>query len=120
MNKTIQLKKIRIAKTPMQQFIGLMGQQKTNYALIFEFKKPTKTLASIHTMFMKFTIDILFLNQKKIIIEKTTLKPWTLNYTPKKPTKYIIETPTRTIKTKIGQKINWKKNQQTTKKNQKP
>lgn len=37
---------------------------------------------SIHTMFMRFPIDILFIDKLHIVMDKVTLEPWK-NYTPK-------------------------------------
>jgi uncharacterized membrane protein (UPF0127 family) len=37
---------------------------------------------SIHTMFMRFSIDILFIDKLHIVVDKVTLAPWK-NYTPK-------------------------------------
>jgi uncharacterized membrane protein (UPF0127 family) len=105
--KTIKLTNTKTAKTITEQFIGLMLKKNIDYTLIIELNKPSKTLASIHTLFMKQPIDIYFLNEKKQLTEKTTLKPWKLNYTPKQKTKYIIETQTGLINPKIKQKITW-------------
>jgi len=44
-------------------------------------------------LFVFFPIDVIFLNSKKKVVDKTTLNPWQLNYTPKIPSKYVIELP---------------------------
>ena len=48
--------------------------------------------SSIHMMFMNFPIDALFLDSEKRIVDiAENLQPWVLNFTPKKPAKFIIE-----------------------------
>lgn len=59
--------------------IGLMFAReidKPYYIPLPSFEK------NIHTMFMNFTIDILFIDNLGIVVDKVTLDPWK-NYTPK-------------------------------------
>ena len=59
--------------------IGLMFAKKIDiphYIPLPSFEK------NIHTMFMNFTIDILFIDSLGIVVDKSTLSPWK-NYTPK-------------------------------------
>ena len=60
--------------------------------------------SSIHTHFMRFEIDIYFLDENKVVIDKATLKPWKF-YKPKKPAKYILETKKRMLKIEIGDEL---------------
>ena len=85
------------ANTFFKRFKGLMLKKDINYALIFTNMKGS----SIHTHFMRFEIDVYFLDENKVIFDKITLKPWKF-YTPKKPAKYIIETKKDELKIKIG------------------
>lgn len=109
-NKQVIIQKTRLANTYFKRFKGLMFENKKNfdYALIFEFPRESKLGCSIHMLFMKFEIDVLFLNSKKIVVDKTTLKPWIINYTPKKPAKFVIEAPKGTFsKIKLSEKLRW-------------
>ena len=104
------IKKTKIANTSFLRFKGLMFEKKENfdYALIFELTRESKIGSSVHMMFVFFPIEIVFLNSQKIVIDKATLKPWKLNYTPKKSAKYFIELPLKKSKTiSLGDKINW-------------
>ncbi len=60
-----------IADTFLQRFLGFMFRKKPHYeAILF---KPCN---SIHTFFMKFLIDVLFLNENMEVIRKLDgLKP---------------------------------------------
>ncbi|WP_407392564.1 DUF192 domain-containing protein [Methanobrevibacter sp.] len=62
--------------------------------------------SSIHTHFMRFEIDVYFLDENKTIFEKTTLKPWKF-YRPKKQAKYILETKKNKLKLEIGDKLDF-------------
>ena len=103
------IQKTRKANTPWRRFKGLMFERKKNfdYALIFELHSETKIGASIHMMFVFFPIDIVYLDSGKKIVDKTTVKPWILNYTPKQASKYFIELPVGKVNVKIGDKLDW-------------
>ena len=98
------------ASSAWARFKGLMFEKKKkfDYGLIFELDSETKIGASIHMMFVFFPIDIIYLNSKKVVIDKKTVKPWILNYTPKQAAKYFIETPVGATKVKIWDKLDWK------------
>lgn len=89
--------KIIYADTFFKRFKGLMLKKDFNNALIFTNLKDS----SIHTCFMRFEIDVYFLDENKLIFEKTSLKPWKF-YKPKKQAKYILETKKNKLKLKIG------------------
>lgn len=108
--KKILIKKTKFANTYFKRFKGLMFEKKENfdYALIFEFPFESRIKTSLHMLFVFFEINVVFLNSKKEVVDKTTLKPWTINYTPKKPAKFVIEAPIKTFeKIKNKDKINW-------------
>ena len=104
------IKKTKLANTSFLRFKGLMFEKKENfdYALIFELTRESKISSSVHMMFVFFPIEIVFLNSQKIVVDKATLNPWKLNYTPKKPAKYFIELPVENgKKIKLGEKLKW-------------
>lgn len=79
-----------------------MFSKKANKALIFIFKKERRI--SLHSFFVFYPIDILFLDSKKKVVEiKENFLPFNI-YIPKKKSKFIIELPAGTIK-KSGTKI---------------
>ena len=88
---------IEYANTFYKRFKGLMLKKDIDYALIFTSLRDS----SIHTHFMRFEIDVYFLDENKTVFEKTSLKPWKF-YKPKKQAKYIIETKKDALKIKIG------------------
>ena len=95
-NKVIKIKIVN-ANTFFKRFKGLMGKKDIDFVMLF----TDLTDSSIHTLFMRFDIDVYFLDKNKIIYEKTTLKPWKF-YKPKNKAKYILETKKDELKLKIG------------------
>ena len=77
---------------------GLMFSRKIkDKSLVFHFNK--EKLNPIHMLFVFQTIDVLFLDkERKIIEKKESLRPWRF-YNPKERSRYIIELPENTIKT---------------------
>lgn len=92
--------KIINANSFFKRFKGLMLKKDIDFAMLFYNLKDS----SVHTHFMRFEIDVYFLDENKIVFEKTTLKPWKF-YRPKKQAKYILETKKDCLKLKIGDKL---------------
>ncbi|MBQ9026602.1 MAG: DUF192 domain-containing protein [Methanobrevibacter sp.] len=95
--------KIRYADSYFKRLLGLMFKKDIDYGLLFILKYGS----SIHTCFMRFTIDAYFLDENKVIIDKTTLKPWKF-YRPSKKARYILETKENFLNLKKGEKIEFK------------
>ena len=92
--------KIILADTFFKRFMGLMCKKDFEDGLLF----TNLTDSSIHTMFMRFEIDIYFLDKNKIIYDKVSLKPWRF-YKPKKQARYILETKKNKLKLEIGDSL---------------
>ncbi len=102
----------RLASGFWGNFRGLMFEREENfdYALVFELPLETRLGASVHMMFVFFPIDIVFLNAQKKVVDKATLRPWALNYTPRVPAKYFVEMPLGCArKINIGNSISWQR-----------
>ena len=94
--------KIIYANTFFKRFKGLMGKKDFNDCLLF----TNLTDSGIHTMFMRFEIDVYFIDENKIIYDRISLKPWKF-YRPKKQAKYILETKKGILKLKIGDHLDF-------------
>jgi uncharacterized membrane protein (UPF0127 family) len=79
-----------------------MGKKNFDYIMVF----TNLTDSSIHTMFMRFEIDIYFVDKNGVIFDKVTLRPWKF-YKPKKQAKYIIETEKNKLNLKIGDRLDF-------------
>lgn len=105
LNKTTHQKfniKIKYADNFLRRFKGLMGKKEINFAMLFS----NLTDSSIHTFFMRFDIDVYFLDENKTVFDKTTMKPWKI-YRPTKKAKYILETKKDELKIKIGDSLDF-------------
>ena len=100
-------KKAHIAQTPWKRVVGLLGRK----ALPEEGALVIKPCNSIHTFFMAFTIDVLFLDpQNKIVKAIKNMSPnrlspivWT--------SKMVIELPAGRIsqtRTQIGDRLEFR------------
>jgi len=109
--KKILIEKIKIAETPWGKLRGLMFETKENYdyGLVFDFGDEHQAMASIHMMFVFFPIDLVYLNNKKQVVDlKRKIAPFTPNYTPKKRARYLIEMPENSTKQiKLGDELDW-------------
>lgn len=105
--KTIIIK-TKIADNFLKRAIGLMFSFKKNfnYGLIFDLKRETVAGAGIHMFFVFYSINVLFLDKNKKIVDCKTLKPFT-TYQPTKKTRYVIELPTKYKNYKLNDYLEW-------------
>lgn len=68
-------KKVLIADTPFKRMKGLLGRNSFNQAEALIIKPCN----SIHTFFMRFPIDVIFVNRQNSIVKTIiNLRPWRL------------------------------------------
>lgn len=109
-NKII-ISKQKIANNFCSRALGLMfsSKNKFNFGLIFDLERETTVGSSLHMFFVFYSINVIFLNKDKEIVDiKENFKPFTL-YSTKEKCKYIIELPISITKKhyKLGDKISW-------------
>lgn len=80
---------MKIADTWFKQLKGLMLDNTPNAELKFVFKKPT--MASVHTLFMRYSIQVQWCNASGEVLEEKVLNPWVINYTPKQECWFFVE-----------------------------
>lgn len=95
-NELVNIKIIN-ANSFFKRFKGLMLKKDIDFAILFYDLKDSR----IHTHFMRFDIDVYFLDKNKVVFEKATLNPWK-SYKPKKQATYILETKKNELKIRIG------------------
>jgi uncharacterized membrane protein (UPF0127 family) len=80
---------------------------KKGQAMLFISPEESCLYTSIDMFFVFFSIDIIWLNSDKEIIDiRRNIKPFTPLVTPKKPAKYVIELPVNSSNfLKIGNKL---------------
>jgi len=101
-------REVKIADNFWRRFRGLMFKRKfrDGEALLFKFKRPGRH--SVHTFFVRFPIDLAYLDSGFKVIEiRTCLKPWRV-HTSRVDSSYLIELPAGTVVRsgiEIGHKI---------------
>jgi uncharacterized membrane protein (UPF0127 family) len=99
---------VDVADNFWKRLIGLSFSKKKNMF----FPLPFKDKWSLWMFAVKYPLKIIFIDNKKIVIDVKEAIPLSLNpktwktYKPKKPCKYILETP-YDFKIKIGDKLSW-------------
>ena len=91
-NSNAKIGEIQLANTFITRFRGLMMKEKCEYPLLFEIPQniKIKERSSIHSLFMRFELTLVFFDVDDVVYEIADLKPWRY-YVPKKPAKYIVE-----------------------------
>ena len=104
----IVVENLKIATGLFSRAIGLLGKRSINADFGIMFPK----CRSIHTHFMMFPIDIIFVDDKNCITELfRTLKPWKILLARNKKSCHIIEMAVGTIeksKLTIGSQLELK------------
>ncbi|MBI4399649.1 DUF192 domain-containing protein [Candidatus Micrarchaeota archaeon] len=95
-----------IANTPFKRSSGLMFRAKQEKPMLFIFDSPG--IYSIHSFFVFFTFDAVYINEKKEIVEIIkNIKPSSL-INPKNISLYLLEIPTslsEKLSLSIGDKL---------------
>lgn len=100
LNKTTGEKidiEITFADNFLKRLKGLMFKDNFDFGLVI----ITKIGSGVHTSFMKFPIDVYFLDENKRIYETASLNPWKF-YNPKRRATYILETKKGKLNLKKG------------------
>ncbi len=99
-------KNITMCTSFWKKATGLMfTRSKKDFAYIFTFDHPR--ILSITMMFVFYPIDILFLENGKIVEIAKNVQPFSL-YVPKKKADAFIELPMKKAKKSwLGKKISW-------------
>lgn len=94
--ETLKLKfKIIKADTILSRFLGFMFKPKADYGIVFF------NCRSVHTFFMRFNLDILYLdNDNRVLKIKKDLSPWKIAK-PVKNSSTILEIPSNLTDTSL-------------------
>ena len=108
LSKNKKICNVKEAKSLFGKAIGLMFKKelKKDESLLIELSLGS----SIHSFFMRFPIDLIFLDENFTVVEIANLKPWKL-YTPKKKVKWVLEVNEGVIKEKdieIGDRLGFR------------
>jgi hypothetical protein len=96
--RRIVLRKVEIASSFFSRLRGYMLRRKPplGTGLLFKFWRPGRH--AIHTFFMRFSLDLVYLDEFFRVIElRENLKPWRI-YRSKARVKFLLELPAGSIK----------------------
>jgi hypothetical protein len=100
---------VEFADSFIKQVIGLMFRKSFNGVLIFDMGRLTYD--GIHMLFVRFPIDVVFLDDdKKIVDVKAHVRPWVGTAFPRSLFRYAIELPAGAIERfylKTGERLDW-------------
>ncbi len=100
----------QLADSFFSRFRGLMLKKNLERGLILKIPAGRGRRGSaIHMFFMRIPLDLVFLDDAKIVVDTVTLKPWQ-TYTPKAPARYVIEFRTGVLSnssTEIGDELDF-------------
>lgn len=83
-------------------------KERFDYALVFDFGGEEKLKASIHMICVFFPITAVYLDEEKRVVDIAELKPFVLNYTPRKKSRFLIELPPEhTDKIRLNDQLDW-------------
>lgn len=76
-----------------EKFRGLMfrASLETDRAILLAEKSESIINTSIHMMFMRFPIGVLWLDKNYMVVDKRLAQPWRLAYAPGSPAQFVIE-----------------------------
>lgn len=105
------IKDFELADTFFKRLLGLMFRQKICRPLLFIFPNPSIDEASIHSFFVFFEFDAIYLDERKRVVGIFhSIRPFTLLLRPRKPAKYLVEAPAGWARGKfirIGDNFSW-------------
>lgn len=91
--KKLLARKVKICDTIFSRTLGLMFHQKLNSSegIILVAKQESKLQTGIHSFFVFFPFDVLWINENKVIVDKKSVKPFQAFIHSKFPAKYVLE-----------------------------
>jgi uncharacterized membrane protein (UPF0127 family) len=104
----MKLKNVVVARSFFSKGLGLMFKKDFNSALVIDLGFQTRLGAGIHMMFMRFAIDVFFVDKNHRVVDiARNVQPWTLSVLPKKACRYVVETKPNQVKARVGDKLEW-------------
>ena len=84
---------VQIADTFFAKLRGLMFRKEVlpSYGIILSERNESILNTSIHMLFMRFNITVLWLDRNLTVVDKCVAKKWRLAYFPHKPAMHVLE-----------------------------
>lgn len=59
--------------------------------LLLVYGADSRVDSSIHMMFMRFELAVIWINSAGEVVDKVLARPWRLAYLPKSPARFVLE-----------------------------
>lgn len=83
---------LELAANPLRRLVGLLGRSSLPEGGAMRFQPAS----SIHTCFMRFPIDVLFLDADELVVKRVhNLQPW--RFAAARSAKFVVELPAGTL-----------------------
>jgi len=83
-----------------------------NYGLLLVQGSDSKLNSSIHMMFMRIDLAIIWINSEFVVVERVLARKWKLGYIPSQPARYVLETSIDRLNDfNIGDKVSFQETQ---------
>ncbi len=109
-SKGTEVSHVDMADSFVSRFMGLMFKGSIERGLVLRIPEGRGRRGSgIHMFFMRIPLDVLFLDEEKVVVDEVHLKPWQM-YNPKKPARFVVELQKGTLKssgTEIGDELDF-------------
>jgi len=108
--KKILAQKVKICDTPFSRTLGLMFNRALpkSQGILLVANQQSKAQTSIHSFFVFFTFDALWIDEKKRVVDKKTITPFKALIRPKTAAKYVLElSKGSTKKILVGEILNF-------------
>ncbi len=92
------------------QLRGLMFTPKLpeNEGLLLVQGTDSRMNSSIHMMFMRIDLAVIWINSELTVVERVLARRWKLGYIPKRPAMYVLETNISSLNDfNIGDKVSF-------------
>ncbi len=79
-----------------------------NEGLLLVQVSESRMNSSIHMMFMRIDLAVIWINSEFTVVERVLARRWKLGYIPKQPAKYVLETNVSSLNDfNIGDKVSF-------------
>lgn len=91
--------KLKVCNTFMSRLRGFLFSKAPQLGdgLLFCFDRASRLNSAIHMIGVPFPLGVLWLDEKKTVVDKCRARPWGFAFIPKKPAKYVIECSTERL-----------------------
>mgnify|MGYP001132852265 CR=1 FL=1 len=86
----------------------LRGSLAEGEALLFVYPRASVSATTIHMLFMRFPIAVVWLDGDRVVVDAKLAKPWRLVYAPRRAARYVIEArPELLGRVAVGDRLEW-------------